>query len=76
MEITNHAHSYLEGKMQGMQDSSEYGYHIETQDQSGLLAGANLFGGEIQIAGADDAMFNTEYETQLMKIQLERNKKY
>ena len=80
-EVTNHAHALFKMRMQGKHDASEYGCYIVDDDLEGsavALGGAvRTEGGIMQISGpADDANILPEYESQLAKIQRERQMKY
>lgn len=68
MEVTNHAHNYFESRMQGFEDSSEYGYYIQKDDVS--FTGADKDKVQtIQVASLnDDTAILSEYDVQLAKI--------
>jgi hypothetical protein len=78
-EITNHAHHKLESVMQGFVDPSEFGYIICTDEEDGLYDGVDKKSNsdKVTIAGSnDDTLIGSEYYSQLIKIQKERQWKY
>lgn len=75
-EITNHAHALFEQKLQGMQDASEYNFYKVVEDEEGKADG-NAYG--VVLTGlaegqndAGDVGINTEYISQVLKLQKER----
>ncbi len=74
-EITNHAHALFEQKLQGMHDASEYNYFKVTEDEDGkLLVNASQIT-QVYKHG-DDVGIVQEWDTQVAKLQKERQRKY
>lgn len=76
-ECTNNFHALASMRMQGMKDTSEYSYFVVDGPSDGIFVDTKTGADGINISlEANDAGIPTEYQSQLFKMQKERNLKY